>query len=159
MKTSSRILIAVLCCFYMFLVLTTTIRAQKPSCTFSMIEIACLEQHVKVTFTGTAPQGVIYKLRRNYEYTGINKIGTGNAIDFGKQTEPGVYDCVAKIDGSDCLREMEGEVEVWIIGGSVYQHICMVSFDTTALKNMIIWNKVESASVAHFNIYRETYQN
>ena len=243
MKTFIRFLITALCGLYLALVLTTTVRAQKPTCTFSMMEIACLEQHVKVTFTGSAPQGalyewdfdgavilegsgqgpywvkwlttgekhvsvvvihngdtcthtrailiveqpaafymtggggypaggsgvhvglsssqsgVIYKLRRNYEYTGINKVGTGNAIDFGKQTEPGIYDCVAKIDGSDCLREMEGEVEVWIIGGPAYQHICMVTFDTTALKNLIIWNKIENDIISHFNIYRETYQS
>ena len=30
------------------------------TCTFSMIELACIEQHVKVKFTGNAPENAIY---------------------------------------------------------------------------------------------------
>ncbi len=244
MKTFTRFAMAVLCgCVFLQYSLANSGDFSTLTCTFSMAEIACLEQHVKVKFTGNAPEGaiydwdfdgavilegsgqgphwvkwlttgekhvsvvvihdgdtcdhtrtiliveepalfqmtgggsypyggtgvnvglsgsetdVIYKLRHYWEYTGISKIGTGNPLDFGKQTEPGPYDCVAKIDGSDCIREMEGIAYVIVIGGPVNQNICMVTFDTTALKNMIIWNKVESNVVSHFNIYRETYQN
>lgn len=227
---------------YLTLMLTTSIRAQNLTCTFNMAQIACLEQHVKITYTGNAPEnanyiwdfdgavilegsgqgpiwvkwlttgekqvnltvhheaqtcthsrtilivefpalfhmtgggsypaggvgvpvglsgsqsGVIYKLRRNGTYTGNNKVGTGNPLEFGLQTEPGTYDCVAKIDGSDCIREMEGVAIVTISGGAVFQHICMVTYDTAAQKNLIIWNKIESNHASHFNVYRETYQ-
>ncbi|NQV01870.1 MAG: hypothetical protein HQ542_04445, partial [Bacteroidia bacterium] len=175
MKTSIRFLVPALCGLCMALLLTTTVRAQTLTCTFSMAEMACLEQHVKVIYTGNAPENanyiwdfdgavilegsgqgpiwvkwlttgekhvtltvhhelqtcthtrailiveqpalfqmtgggsypyggtgvnvglsgsetdVIYKLRYYWEYTGISKIGTGNLLDFGKQTEPGPY--------------------------------------------------------------------
>ena len=243
MKTSLRFLITACCGLYFAMLLTTAVSAQKPTCTFSMIELACLEQHVKVTFTGSMPEGaiydwdfdgavilegsgqgphwikwlttgekhvsvvvihtgdtcsftrailviehpslfhmtgggsypaggvgvhvglsgsqwdVIYKLRRDGTYVGIDKVGTSGPIDFGLQTEPGTYDCVAKVDGGECAQEMEGVAIVTISGGAVYQHICMVTFDTTAQKNMVIWNKIESNHVSHFNVYRETYQN
>ncbi|MBE0647522.1 MAG: T9SS type A sorting domain-containing protein [Bacteroidales bacterium] len=242
MKISFRFLIAVAYGLFMTLILGSSAIAQRPTCTFSMAEIACLEQHVKVTFTGSMPEaafydwdfdgaivlegsgqgpywikwlttgekhvsvlvihagdtcdhtrgilivehpalfhmtgggsylaggvgvpvglsgsqtGVIYKLRRNGVYVENNKLGTGNPIEFGLQTEPGSYDCIAKIDGSDCIREMEGVAVVTISGGAIFQHICMVTFDTAAMKNLIVWNKIGSNHASHFNVYRETYQ-
>jgi hypothetical protein len=35
----------------------------------------------------------------------------------------------------------------------------MVTFDTTTQKNKVVWNKYPGQHIAHFNIYRETYQN
>lgn len=218
-------------------------RAQNLTCTFSMLEIACVEQHVKVTFTGNAlgdaiyqwdfdgaqiiegsgqgpfwvrwltdgekhvtvtvqfqsqtcthtrailvvfhpaifhmtgggsypaggigvpvglsgsQPGVIYRLRRNAVYLDGNKIGTGGPLDFGLQTEPGTYDCVAKIDGGTCIAEMEGVAVVSISGGALFQHICMVTFDTVTQKNVVVWMKIDSSRVGHFNIYKETHVN
>jgi len=105
--------------------------------------------------------GVKYKLRRGAEYTGIYLLGTGQAIDFGLQTVPGSYNCLAmRLEGCDSIREMEGEAVV-TIGGSLpgVQHICMVTFDTVAQKNQIIWNKIQGEHLSQFNIYKETYQN
>ncbi|TSA26228.1 MAG: T9SS C-terminal target domain-containing protein [Bacteroidetes bacterium] len=244
MKTFTRSVITVVCGIYCFFFASVQpVHSQNLTCTFTMAEIACLEQHVKVTYTGNATSGdsavwnfdgavildgsglgpywikwlttgekhvtlniqqngetctytrgilivelpavfnmtgggsypsggigvpiglsgsqpgVIYKLRRNGNYTGNNKVGTGNPIEFGLQTEAGTYDCVANIDGSECIREMEGVAVVTITGGAIVQHICMVSFDTLTNKNILIWNKVESDYVSHFNVYRETYLN
>lgn len=242
MKTSLRLFQTLISGVLLVLSSYQNVQAQGITCTFTMMEIACVEQHVKITYTGNATSGdscfwnvdggiilqgsglgpiwvkwltpgekhvtvhiqqngeyctatepivivehpaifhmtgggsyptggvgvpvglsgsqpgVIYKLRRNWVYTDNTKIGTGNPIEFGLQTEPGTYDCVAKIDGSDCLSEMEGVAVVTITGGAVFQHICMVTFDTTALKNLVVWNKIESSHVSHFNVYRETYQ-
>jgi hypothetical protein len=241
MKTSTRFFLSLGIGLWFNTVFVIAGYSQTLTCTFSMLETACLEQHVKITYTGNAtsgdscfwnfdggvvlegsglgpywikwlttgekhvtlyihengmtcdhsrtivivelpalfhmtgggsyPQGgigvpvglngsqpgVIYKLRRGYEYTGIAKTGTGNPIDFGLQTTPGVYDCVAKIDGSDCLREMEGEVTVSVL--TVIQPICMVTYDTLTNHNTIIWNKIEPGAVLQFNVYRETHMN
>lgn len=243
MKTSLRFPTALACGLLILLTFTQVSRAQNLTCTFSMMDIACLGQHVKVTYTGNAPAdaiytwdfdgatilegsgqgpiwvkwlttgekhvtltvhfqtqsctntkailvvelpalfhmtgggsypaggigvhvglsgsqlGVLYKLRRNGVYVDNMKIGTGSPIDFGLQTEPGSYDCVAKIDGSDCQREMDGVAIVSITGGPLFQHICMVTYDTAAQKNMIIWNKIDNPRVSHFNVYRETHLN
>jgi len=101
---------------------------------------------------------VIYKLFRNGNYTGIAVPGTGQPISFGLQTEPGEYTCKAVREGTECVRQMEGVAVVTISGGPIFQHICMVTYDTNAQKNLIIWNKIGNGAVDHFNIYRETYQ-
>jgi len=104
--------------------------------------------------------GILYKLRRNALYTGIVMTGNGNSLDFGKQTEPGTYDCVAKIDGSDCIREMDGHVLVTIENNPpVIHYLCMVTYDTINGRNLLIWNKPNHPYMSHFNIYKEIYQN
>ncbi|HPS63812.1 MAG TPA: T9SS type A sorting domain-containing protein [Bacteroidales bacterium] len=37
--------------------------------------------------------------------------------------------------------------------------ICMVTFDTLLNRNLVIWNKHAGDQLAHYNVYRETYQN
>ncbi|MBI4647108.1 MAG: T9SS type A sorting domain-containing protein [Bacteroidia bacterium] len=37
------------------------------------------------------------------------------------------------------------------------QPICMVSVDSAASRNMIIWEKVQESGITHYNIYREIY--
>jgi hypothetical protein len=103
-------------------------------------------------------QNIIYKLRKNAVYTGINIVGNGSPISFGAFTEAGSYSAVAKVDGADCLEEMAGDA---VITTEVPQQqaICMVSFDPPSQKNMIVWNKVEGPGLSHFNIYKETFVN
>jgi hypothetical protein len=103
--------------------------------------------------------GVIYKLRLNGQYTAISVTGTGQHISFGAQTVPGNYTAVAKVDGSDCMREMDGMAVITSGGTPATPFICMVTFDTATGKNKIIWNKHPGLHLSHFNIYRETYQN
>ncbi len=103
--------------------------------------------------------GIIYKLRLNGQYTGINMPGTGQSISFGLQTAVGNYTAVAKVDGSDCIREMEGVAVITAGLPPIQPFICMVTFDTAANKNKIIWNKYSGHHHAYFNIYKETYQN
>jgi hypothetical protein len=99
---------------------------------------------------------VLYKLRRGAEYTGINVSGTGSPISFGLQTIPGSYNAVAY--STACLWEMEGTAVVEVINPP-HPFICMVTFDTLALKNKVIWNKTETTLISQVNIYKETYQN
>lgn len=244
MKNFIRFFVTVSGNLWLFILLpVVTGHTQNLTCSFTMAEIACLDQHVKVTFTGNATSGdsavwnfdggvilegtglgpywvkwlttglkhvtlilqqngeicdhgrnihivelpamfhmtgggsypaggdgvevglsgsqndVIYKLFRNGNYTGTAVSGTGGPISFGLQTEPGEYTCKALIEGSECIRIMEGVAVVSISGGPLFQHICMVSFDTVMNNNVVIWNKIESDRVDHFNVYRETYIN
>lgn len=103
--------------------------------------------------------GIIYKLRLNGQYTGATALGTGQVISFGPQLIPGNYTAVAKVDGSDCLREMEGVAVVTSLPPPPLQHICMVTFDTATSLNKIVWNKHPGLPVLHYNIFKETYQN
>jgi len=104
---------------------------------------------------------VIYKLYRNSVYTGISVVGTGQPLGFGLMTEPGHYNATGRMDGTDCIVEMSGIAIVTLEGGGIppVQPICMVTFDTISLKNLVVWNKVPSPHLSHFNIYRETFQN
>lgn len=112
---------------------------------------------VEVGLSGSQAS-VIYKLRREGQYTGVAVIGTGQAISFGPQTVPGNYTAVARVDGSDCLLEMEGVAVVTQNLPPVTPLICMVTFDTAMNKNKVIWNKITGEHLSHYNIYRETYQ-
>jgi hypothetical protein len=115
-------------------------------------------QGVNVGLSGSE-SGIIYKLRLNGQYTGVVVPGTGQAISFGLQTVPGNYSAVARVDGSDCMREMEGLAIVTAGQPALQPFICMVTFDTAESKNKIIWNKHDGLHIAHYNIYKETYQN
>lgn len=115
-------------------------------------------QGVNVGLSGSE-SGIIYKLRLNGQYTGVVVPGTGQAISFGLQTVPGNYSAVARVDGSDCMREMEGLAIVTSTQPQMPPFICMVTFDTTESKSKIIWNKHAGFHIAHYNIYKETYQN
>ncbi|MDP1623705.1 MAG: T9SS type A sorting domain-containing protein [Bacteroidales bacterium] len=103
--------------------------------------------------------GIIYKLRRNGQNTGVVVQGSGQAISFGLQTVPGSYSAIAAVDGSECIREMEGDAIVTASLPPPQQVICMVTFDTATSKNKIIWNKHPGYHLSHYNIFRETYQN
>jgi len=110
---------------------------------------------VEVGLSGSE-NGVIYKLRRNGEYTGIQVTGTGSPISFGLQVEPGTYTAVAY--NNPCMKEMEGSAVVEIIYPP-QPHICMVTYDTASQKNMVIWNKPNTFLVTQVNVFRETSQN
>lgn len=103
--------------------------------------------------------GVVYKLMKNGQYSGTNKAGTGSAISFGLIAQAGNYTCLAKVDGSDCSREMEGVAVVTGQGAPPAGQLCMVSFDTVSSLNKLIWNKPQTGHIEKFNIYRETHQN
>lgn len=87
-----------------------------------------------------------------------NATGTGNALSFGNFTAAGTYTCKGKVDSSSstCLIPMHDSAVVTISGYVPGQYICMVSFDTTTQRNMVVWNKVTGPHLAHFNIYRQT---
>jgi hypothetical protein len=102
---------------------------------------------------------IIYKLRKNGIYTGLQIVGTGSPMSFGSFTEPGSYSAIAKVDGADCIEEMAGNAVITLGGTPPQQHICMVTFDTLEQKNTIVWNKIEGPGLSHFNIYKETFVN
>jgi len=153
---------------------TLTIHWETANCTKTKeIHIVGLPDLFHMTGGGSYPAGgdgvnvglsgsqteTIYKLFRNGDYTGIYLIGTGAPLDFGKQTVAGTYTCKARLDGTECWREMEGTAVVIVTGEVPFQHICMVTFDTAVQKNKIIWNKADGVHLSHFNIYKEIYQN
>lgn len=115
-------------------------------------------QGVEVGLSGSQA-GIIYKLRLNGQYTGVVVHGTGQGISFGPQTIPGNYTAVARVDGSECMTEMEGVAVVTSNPPPQQQFICMVTFDTLAGKNKLVWNKHPGLHLSHYNIYKENYQN
>lgn len=112
---------------------------------------------VQVGLSGSQPN-IIYKLFRNGQYSGTAIVGNGNAITFGMIQEPGTYTCLARVDGSECSRQMEGTAVVTITGQLPPANLCMVSFDTLTSRNKLIWNKPEQGPLSQFNVYRETSQ-
>jgi hypothetical protein len=110
---------------------------------------------VEVGLSGSQPQ-VLYFLRRGAESTGVSVVGTGNPISFGLQTEPGSYNAVA--DTFPCRVEMLGTAVVSLIQFPDPK-ICMVTYDTLAQKNKIIWNKTDNTLISQVNIFKETSQN
>lgn len=86
--------------------------------------------------------------------------GTGNALDFGLFTSPGVYKCKAKVDSSStaCLVTMSDSAVVSISGYLQTQYICMVTYDTSYHMNKIVWNKSTGQHISHYNIHKQTYQ-
>jgi len=103
-------------------------------------------------------QNIIYKLRKNGVYTGINLVGNGSPLSFGSFTEAGSYSAIAKVDGADCIEEMAGDAVI-TVESPPEQILCMVSFDPPSQKNMVVWNKVNGPGLSHFNIYKETFVN
>jgi hypothetical protein len=84
--------------------------------------------------------------------------GTGSVLNFGVFTAAGTYTCKAKVNSSStaCLVSMSDSAVVTILGYVPSQYICMVTFDTTSQRNMIVWNKVTGPHLSHFNIYKQT---
>ncbi|MGA3014291.1 MAG: T9SS type A sorting domain-containing protein [Bacteroidales bacterium] len=91
-----------------------------------------------------------------------SKEGTGSALDFGLFTAAGTYTCKAKYDTTSgaCLTSMQDSAVITIAGSPpATPAICMVTYDTTTSKNMIIWNKPTNVyNLDHYNIYKQTYQ-
>jgi hypothetical protein len=114
---------------------------------------------VPVGLSGSQPN-VIYKLFRDGVATGITVVGNGQPISFGTFTEPGHYKASARFDGSECTNDMNG-VAIVILEGGVppVQPLCMVTFDTVNLANLLVWNKIPGDHLLQFNVYRETFQN
>ena len=151
-----------------------TVKLGNDSCSSTrLVQVRALPTAFQVTGGGTYPQGgtgvlvglsgsqtgLIYTLFRNQVATTITRIGTGNALDFGLITEPGVYTCKARWDGLECSSMMNGSVTVAVGNSGDVIQICMVTFDNSSSHNRIIWNKPQSSSISRFNIYRETTQN
>jgi hypothetical protein len=86
--------------------------------------------------------------------------GTGSALNFGLFTTAGTYKCKANVDSSSesCLVTMQDSAVVTVSGYVPPQYICMVTYDTTSQRNMVVWNKVTTPHMSHFNIYKQTYQ-
>jgi hypothetical protein len=102
-----------------------------------------------------------YFLYLNDNTTSISSMnGTGNPLDFGLFTTTGTYTCKAKWDSTSgaCLTKMNDSAVVIVTGYVQGQYICMVTYDTATQRNMVVWNKYPGQHIAHFNIYRQTYQ-
>ncbi len=151
-----------------------TVKSGNDSCSSTrLVQVKVLPNVYHMTGGGTVPPngpgvsvglsgsqtGVIYTLLLNQVPTQITRAGTGNALDFGLITQPGVYSCKARWDGLECSRMMEGTVTV-VIGNPIYElRICIVTFDRVSGRNLIVWNKPATNTIHHFNIYRETAVN
>jgi hypothetical protein len=158
---------------------TLSVIYNSQSCNSSnTIHIVALPQIYSVTGGGSYPYGgtgvhigltgsqvaVSYYLYLNHGSSSVTiKEGTGSVLDFGLITAAGTYTCKAKYDTTSgaCLTNMLDSATVVITGNPPSApYICMVTFDTTTSKNMIIWNKPTNVyNLSHYNIYKQTYQS
>lgn len=139
------------------------------------INIVDAPQVFSVTGGGSYPhggQGVHIGLSGSQSYCGYylylngstssvaNMEGTGGTLDFGLFTAAGIYTCKAKWDSTSgaCLTAMHDSAVVTISGYVQSPYICMVTYDTSTNRNMVVWNKFAGLHYAHFNVYRQTYQ-
>jgi PKD repeat protein len=67
---------------------------------------------IQVTLDGSE-QGVNYELYLDNDPTGQILAGTGSALDFGNQTEQGIYTCLAFTD--HCNNDMVGNAYIFVI--------------------------------------------
>jgi PKD repeat protein len=67
---------------------------------------------IQVTLDGSQ-EGVSYELYLDGDPTGLVEEGTGSALDFGFQTEQGIYTCVAFTD--NCESNMIGNSYIYVI--------------------------------------------
>jgi hypothetical protein len=88
------------------------------------------------------------------------KAGTGSPLDFGLFTAPGWYKCMVSTDSTYgyCDVWMNDSAHVYMSGAVPNQAICIVSYDTLSQKNRVKWYKTGGQHIAHYNIYRQTYQ-
>ena len=103
--------------------------------------------------------GIIYKLWLNGQYTGVVIAGLGREISFGLQSLPGNYSVVAKVDGADCMLQMDGVAVGTSEMPPSMPFIGMVTFDTASNKSKVIWNKHDGLHLSHVNVFKENYQN
>jgi hypothetical protein len=156
--------------------ITLTVYYNGDTCSASkVIHVVNAPDVFSVTGGGSYPQGgqgvhiyltgsqlyYSYYLYLNGGTTSVaNLTGTGNQLDFGLFTTPGVYKCKAKADSSQgtCMVNMNDSAVVTISGYVPGQAICVVSYDTTYQKNKVKWYKTAGQHLDHYNIYRQTYQ-
>ena len=113
---------------------------------------------VSIGLSGSQPNYNYYLYLNGGTQSVANKTGDGNALNFGLFTAAGTYSCKAKVDSSSstCLVNMNDSAVVAISGYVPTQYICMVTYDTSTQRNMIVWNKITGQHLSHFNIYRQT---
>ncbi|MDF1571475.1 MAG: T9SS type A sorting domain-containing protein [Bacteroidales bacterium] len=57
-----------------------------------------------------------------------------------------------------CPGENSDTLQVWVTGPQHVPEICIVGNDETSGKYMVVWNKLDDASIVAYNIYRESNQ-
>ncbi|MBI4647362.1 MAG: SprB repeat-containing protein [Bacteroidia bacterium] len=65
---------------------------------------------------------------------------------------PGVY-CLTVTDIAGCQGVFSDSIFSAL---PEYQPLCLVTVDSVTGKNLIIWEKIQEAGIAHYNIYRES---
>ena len=117
-------------------------------------------QGVHIGLSGSQNHCNYYLYLNGSSQSVTNMTGTGGVLDFGVFTTAGTYKCKAKLDSTSgaCMTNMADSAVVTVSGYVPTQYICMVTYDTANQRNMIVWNKGTGSLIAHFNIYRQTYQ-
>ncbi|MGV3630648.1 MAG: T9SS type A sorting domain-containing protein [Bacteroidota bacterium] len=67
---------------------------------------------------------------------------------------PGSYVCLLNT-ANNCTA-----VNAWTVGLAkpLTQEICIVSVDSVTTSNLVVWEKVQTSGISHYNIYRESNQ-
>lgn len=77
--------------------------------------------------------------------------GTSDVFDLTGEI-PGTYSLVVT-DDAGCISSITEEIATNIPES---QEICLVTVDSTASRNLIVWEKPLSTEISYFNIYKET---
>lgn len=82
-----------------------------------------------------------------YGYSWSNSVNTEDNENIGS----GEY-FLSVTDNNGCIGTFSYELSA---PSPLYQPICMVSVDSTSNRNIIIWEKVQTSGLDHYNVYRE----
>lgn len=127
MKTFTKLLLTAVCGFLLLSIRTLPVQAQDPtpSCAFNMADIACLEQHVKITYIGnvTSTDSVVWNFGG-----GIVLEGSGLGPYWVKWLTVGIKHVTLDIqeNGMVChavstIHIVEGPTLFHMTGGGSYQ--------------------------------------
>jgi len=70
----------------------------------------------------------------------------------------GTAELFAETQLEQCSGENSDTLEVWMTGPQFVPEICIVGNDEASGKYMVVWNKLDDASIVAYNIYRESNQ-
>jgi hypothetical protein len=70
----------------------------------------------------------------------------------------GSAEIYAETQLEQCAGENSDTLQVWMTGPQFTPEICIVGNDEASGKYMVVWNKLDDASIVAYNIYRESNQ-
>lgn len=87
----------------------------------------------------------------------LNQDGSSLSVTWNEHFY-GTAELFAETQLEQCGGENSDTLQVWITGPQYEPEICIVGKDEETGKYMVVWNKLDDASIVAYNIYRESNQ-